>query len=111
MLIDTHLHSVNGSADSNLSIQMIAKNLHPKIEVIVITDHDFLPSNTEPIFVQGRLVLFGVELTTFQGHLLAYGIRELPSTNLEVREVIDFVHDQDGVVIAAHPFRDYLSLG
>ncbi|MHA1168254.1 MAG: PHP domain-containing protein [Candidatus Hodarchaeales archaeon] len=111
MLIDTHIHTSAGSLDSNLTVRSIVKNIHPKIGAIVITDHDYFPENYKTTTVHGIQVLFGVEITTSQGHLLAYGIEELPSKILDVREVIDIVHDQDGIAIAAHPFRDYLSLG
>ncbi|MFW9993070.1 MAG: PHP-associated domain-containing protein [Candidatus Odinarchaeota archaeon] len=111
MLIDLHIHTNTGSFDSNLTLNSIAKHVNPRIEAVVVTDHDFLPKKMEPREIRGILVLFGAEITTQQGHLLAYGIEELPSKNLDVKEVVMQVHKQGGVCVAAHPFRAYHALG
>ena len=51
------------------------------------------------------LVAVGVELGTFDGHLLAYGIdRLLPAENRPGRDVIADVHAAGGLAVIPHPF-------
>ncbi|MHA2294420.1 MAG: PHP-associated domain-containing protein [Candidatus Hodarchaeales archaeon] len=110
MLIDLHVHTSNGSNDSRLTLNKIAM-LYSRVDAVVVTDHDYLPKKIKQREIKGLLVFFGTEITTLQGHVLAYGIQDLPSINLDVKEVIDQIHEQGGIAIAAHPFRSYYALG
>jgi predicted metal-dependent phosphoesterase TrpH len=53
------------------------------------------------------LIIPGVEITTPEGDLLVLGVVEMPIAPLNVKDVIDFAGKRDGVVIVAHPFREY----
>ena len=80
------------------------------LDALCITNHDsldiarsdYLRAVNFPIFV-------GVELSTRQGDMLAFGLESLPSFRPTAQEFIDFVTDRDGFSCAAHPFRAWAS--
>lgn len=107
MKIDMHVHS-KYSRDSNMSLSEIAYAAQMKgLDAVVITDHDSLEAlrhiRNNNIF-HGIRIFVGCEISSMQGHILAYGITELVApTNAE--DVIDSIHEQGGIAIAAHPYR------
>src|SRR5262249_16720087 len=55
----------------------------------------------------GLLIFAGVEVSAWEGHFLAYGVRDPLAVPARIR-VADLcweVHRQGGAVVAAHPFR------
>lgn len=110
MFVDFHIHEKTYSSDSKMTLKEIvdeAKQIG--LDGICITDHDsmglkdfanqYSKEISFPIFV-------GVEYLTLQGDIVAFGIDELPEPNLSAQEFIDFVNNNGGVCIAAHPFRN-----
>jgi predicted metal-dependent phosphoesterase TrpH len=51
------------------------------------------------------LLVPGVEVSTADGHLLVYGVRECPPVGRPLAETIDWVYDHAGVPVVAHPYR------
>ncbi|MFX1514094.1 MAG: PHP-associated domain-containing protein [Promethearchaeota archaeon] len=109
-IIDLHVHTRPYSSCSRLSLREVLNNLDPTIEGLGITNHDSLDG--VPRYARkgktkdGESVLLpGVEITTIQGHIIAFGITEPPSKHLTPKEVIKIIHDEGGVAIAAHPFK------
>lgn len=109
MLIDLHIHEKQFSKDSFLALEEIVEIAKEKgLDAICITDHDsmglreyaaeFTKKTGFPIFV-------GIEYYSLQGDILAFGIESYPEGRVSAQEFIDYVHEQGGVVIAAHPFR------
>jgi hypothetical protein len=47
----------------------------------------------------------GVEVSTREGHLLIYGVGEVPPTHRPVEETIAWARDRGGVPVPAHPCR------
>jgi hypothetical protein len=86
------------------------------LDFLVLTEHanerssGALPASERAGFYpkpdgSSLLVLVGVELGTAEGHLVAYGIRELmPSEGRPAREVVDAIHAQGGFAVVSHPF-------
>ncbi len=56
------------------------------------------------------LLLPGCEISSRDGHILAYNIRQEIKKGLSARETIDEIHAQKGIAVAAHPFH-FNSLG
>lgn len=56
-----------------------------------------------------QLLYFGEEVTTHRWHLPGIGISERISPSLSLSEVIDEIHRQGGLAIAAHPVRRFWS--
>ncbi|MEM3587210.1 MAG: PHP domain-containing protein [Candidatus Jordarchaeaceae archaeon] len=108
-LIDMHIHT-NFSPCSRISIYdaMVAA-LDLGLTGIAITDHDTVEgalkaSRTANKY--GITVFIGCEVTSLDGHILAYGISENLPTNLCAYDTIEKIHALGGIAIAAHPFRN-----
>jgi predicted metal-dependent phosphoesterase TrpH len=110
MIIDMHIHEMNGSLDSRLSIEAAIQEAEEKnIDGLCFTDHDSLYLKKHIKEYQKRtniLLIVGVEIYTLDGDLLCYGIDELPKERMSAKETINFVHKRGGVCIAAHPYRN-----
>ncbi len=112
MKFDLHLHTTRHSPDSFMDpLTMCRRAREIGLDGVVITEHDWLWTEEELAALRelhpGLVVLSGIEVTTRQGHFLAYGVRnpfELPR-GMDVANLCREVHRQGGAVVAAHPFR------
>ena len=109
MFIDLHMHEMNFSKDSFLSLDEIVKYARKRgLDAVCITDHDSMGLRE---FAQeytrntGFPVFVGIEYYSLQGDILAFGIDDYPKERVSAQEFIDYVHERGGVVISAHPFR------
>ncbi|TXT58243.1 MAG: hypothetical protein BAJALOKI2v1_410025 [Promethearchaeota archaeon] len=110
-VIDMHLHIESRSSCSILKVEELFDNLSPRIEGICITDHEILKP-IKKLYIPERRILFGVELRSDLGDILAYGLENLPSKGLNPRQTIKFIHQQNGVAVCAHPFSNrHLAFG
>ena len=104
--IDLHCHSIR-SRDSILTLGMIvARALERELDGVAITDHDRLVSRMELKRYTGSILLIpGVEISSADGHLLAFGLDESPRKSLSLIETLDFIKDHGGIPVLSHPFR------
>ncbi len=111
---DLHVHSIY-SPDGRERVEDIIR--HAKeigLDIISITDHNTMKAYDEaPAAAKkyGIILIPGVEISTKQGHVLAYGLREMPPVRRGVRETIEAVHRLGGIAVAAHPFRFISGVG
>ena len=107
MIIDLHVHEEIFSACSRMSLEdAVTYAQYHGVDALCITNHgsldiaknDYLRTVNFPIFV-------GVELSTRQGDVLAFGLESLPSFRPTAQEFLDFVTERNGFACAAHPFR------
>jgi len=109
MLIDLHTHTAPQSWDSVLSPdELIALAKNAGLDGICLTEHDqFWPlEETERLGKRhGFLVLPGVEITTEEGHLLAFGIDRYVFGMHRASFLKERVERAGGVIVAAHPYR------
>jgi hypothetical protein len=109
MKADLHVHS-DHSGDGRQSLEDILRTCREiGLGALAITDHnnmDCYPSVAEDI-----MILPGMEITTADGHVLAYLIGEPVPRGRSVDETIDLIHDQGGIAVAAHPYRWWSGLG
>jgi hypothetical protein len=71
------------------------------LRFVVVTDHNVAP--LPPRFADGVLVLYGAELTTRDGHLLAFDFRgEPPAAGTPAHEALPAVHQGGGFAVVAH---------
>ncbi len=114
-LIDMHVHIQNRSPCSILSTNQLLTYISPKLQGVCITDHfhvNPIHNLTRGLYGQDLKVYFGVEITSKEGDILAYGISAVPSRNLSAEAVVDSIHKQGGVAVAAHPYSPrHLALG
>lgn len=109
MFIDLHMHEKRHSLDSFLALEEIVEIAKKRgLDAICITDHDSMELREyaeEYSKKTGFPIFVGIEFFSLQGDILAFGIDHYPEERVDAQEFIDYVHEQGGVVISAHPFR------
>jgi predicted metal-dependent phosphoesterase TrpH len=122
MLIDLHVHT-KLSSDSNVSPEsyLEAAARGPlRLDAICFTEHRLFPVDPdldcayEELAARFGIRIFkGIEADTDLGHLLVFGVtRELQRRfDLQGRMhrahlMMEMVHNEGGIAIPAHPFRD-----
>ena len=107
--LDLHVHS-RYSVDSRLSFEQIIDRItYEGLQGFALTDHNTTRGLSELARLRssypGYWFVPGVEISTQEGHLLAYGITEAPAANRPILETIERVTALGGVSVLAHPFR------
>ena len=110
-LADLHIHtSYSWDGTSTMSaIMQSAKN--KKLNVIAITDHDTIAGHDEARELAPKYnmqVIPGIEISTADGHLLAYFINKKIPAKLSLIRTIEMVGEQGGICIAAHPVARFV---
>lgn len=112
MKFDLHLHTTLHSPDSSMPPDVLCRRAKQiGLDGFVITEHDWLWTDDELDELRqahpGLVILAGVEVSTREGHFLAYGLRDpfrVPR-GIGCADLCREVHRQGGAVVAAHPFR------
>ena len=108
--IDLHIHTLY-SGDSNINPKMLIEqlNINPTVKAVAITDHDTIDGYRHvkkfAEIYEGLLVIPGVEVSTFEGHINVLGVEEMPKYPLSAEELIDFARERQAVIIIPHPYR------
>ena len=109
MLIDFHVHTLRGSADSDLDpFAMIDRARSTGLDGLCITEHDFLwrDQAIEDYARRHGVALFqGIEVTTEFGHVSAIGLDRYVGGIYKLPELRRVIDDVGGFLIANHPFR------
>ena len=96
------------AVDSHNTIEQILSVAHERgLDLVSITDHDSFDAVLHAYSLAQRygiIVLPGIEITTTEGHLLAYGIREIIPPHLDIRQTVGLIRAQGGIAVPAHPF-------
>lgn len=82
------------------------------LDAVAVTEHNtVVPSKLAractALVPDAPIVVLGEEITTKQLHLLALGLSESVDARMPATEIVEAVHAQHGVVIAAHPTRRF----
>jgi predicted metal-dependent phosphoesterase TrpH len=112
MKFDLHLHTARHSPDADTDpFELIEAALRAGLDGIVITEHDFLWTETELQELRAAapqlVILAGIEVTGIGGDVLCYGVTD-PSAvprGIEWPDLCREVHRQGGACVAAHPNR------
>lgn len=102
---DLQVHTDASPCSSTSPERVVDAALATELDGLAVTDHDTL-ANVERVRAAASpslTVVSGVEVTTTQGHLLAYGVDRAPPQT-DPLTVIDDIHDQGGVAVLSHPF-------
>ncbi len=113
MKADLHVHSRH-SPDGQQTVQDILERCQELgIGAVAITDHNSLQGGIDALALKkkGIIVLTGVEVSTADGHVLAYHVYEPIPRNKSVEETIDVIHGLGGLAVAPHPYRIWSGLG
>jgi predicted metal-dependent phosphoesterase TrpH len=108
-MIDLHIHTTAGSADSNLRPPVLRERaLALGLPAVMISEHFRVWNDVEAAELAGDtglVVLRGMEWNTELGHILVIGVEQYHSDLRNVAELRRYVDDCGGVMIGAHPFR------
>ena len=107
--LDLHVHSRH-SPDSDLPVATIGQRLaYTGLRGVALTDHNTIAGHAELSELAraypGYLFLPGVEVSTLEGHLLVYGVSELPPIHRPIEETVEWVRAHGGESVLSHPFR------
>jgi predicted metal-dependent phosphoesterase TrpH len=109
MLIDLHTHTHPLSDDSVLTPdELLAEAKEAGLHGVCLTEHDrFWDADAAAKLSQrhGLLVLPGCEVTTEEGHLLVFGLKEYVFGMHRAAFVKRLVDGAGGAVVVAHPYR------
>jgi len=94
--------------DSRLSVNGVLTIAEAKrLDLTSITDHDEIDGTIKALEICKKYkltVLPGIEITTGEGHLLAYGVKEKMPFKMGLKRTINYIKKLGGIVVAAHPF-------
>ena len=115
VIIDLHVHTSPASPCSSAPVDdVIQEARRIGLDGICLTDHNHLwPYAAVEDLRQrhGFLVLRGNEITTDQGDMLAFGLEKDIRGIITLEELRKEVLEAEGCIIAAHPFRGFLTFG
>lgn len=107
--VDLHVHG-SDSPDSEMSLEAAVDRLGiVGVQGFALTDHNTVAGHPRLAELRAKypayLFIPGVEVSTREGHLLAYGVPECPPVRRPILETIRWVEAHDGVAVLAHPLR------
>lgn len=112
--LDLHTHS-KYSLDSSEEVGDILGTVSRRdIHGVCVSDHNSLKGSEVASDLgreHGLLIVRGMEISSAEGHILAYGIEEEVPRGLSAKETIQRVADLGGLAVAAHPHRFWSGLG
>lgn len=115
IVLDLHVHTSPASPCSSAPVDdLIREAMRIGLDGICLTDHNYLwnrQSVEELRQRHGFLVLRGNEITTDQGDMLVFGLERDIKGIIQLKDLSREVRDSGGVIIAAHPFRGFLTFG
>ncbi len=104
--IELHLHT-HYSKDSLLPLKKIVSTCKKrKINGVAVTDHNTIKGALELKEMSPFKVVVGEEISTNEGEIIGYFLKEEISPRLSPEETIEKIRDQNGIVCIPHPF-DY----
>jgi predicted metal-dependent phosphoesterase TrpH len=111
MKADLHVHSSYSNDGVSTPEQIIETAVKLGLGCVAITDHNSFKAYAD-VKDNGKIIVIpGIEVSSKEGHILAYGIdRDIPRGR-SVKDTIDLIHEAGGVAFAAHPYRWWSGLG
>lgn len=111
MKADLHIHS-NFSNDGKSTVEeIIEKAVELGLGCIAITDHNSFEAYAVAKDNGRVIVIPGIEVSSKEGHILAYGVNKDVQRGMTIKETIDAIHEAGGYAFAAHPYRWWSGLG
>lgn len=114
-VIDLHLHTAPASPCASSSVDaMIEEAKRIGLDGICLSDHNYVWSQDAVWALREKhdfLVLRANEIVTEQGDMLVFGFYEDVQGIIKLAELKKRVAAVDGFIVAAHPFRGFLTFG
>ena len=115
MLIDLHLHTKPLSPDSIMDVEeAIQEAKRIGLDGFCLTEHNKVWEAATIKKLREKwnfLLLRGIEVDTFEGHILAFGLYRDFESIIHLDELRELVNREGGVLAAAHPFKGFLVFG
>lgn len=112
--LDLHTHS-QYSRDSAIDVDVLLRTaLRRGVHGVCIADHNSLGGSARARELAAGLdllVIRGMEISSAEGHILAYGIDEEVPRDLSAADTVARIQDLGGFAVAAHPYRFWSGLG
>ena len=112
-LFDLHVHTTRGSSDSNLRPEeLVQEAVRLGLQGVCLTEHGGPWDRHEfHRFTTGAPVVLvrAMEVETDMGHVLVFGMGGLRQGMLNIQTLRRIVLEEDGFMVAAHPFRGLLT--
>lgn len=110
---DLQVHTDASPCSRATPEDVVEAALDAGLDGLAITNHDTLEGYdaVNTLAPPNLTVIPGVEVTTTQGHLLAFDVDKVPP-QADPLTVIRSIHNQDGLAILSHPFdklREYFT--
>ena len=107
-VIEADFHAHTRFSDGFLSpFDLVLQARRRRLDALAITDHNLVfPAQLGAWFsrlIGGPTIVVGEEITTTRYHVHGLGLQHRVDASMSLDRVIDDVHAQGGVVIAAHP--------
>lgn len=114
-VIDIHVHTSPASPCSSAPVDdLIEEAKRIGLDGICLTDHNYVWKQEAVETLRERhgfLVLRGNEITTDQGDMLIFGLDVDVKGIIRLEDLRKDVIEAGGIIIAAHPFRGFLTFG
>ncbi len=105
---DLHIHT--RVSDGMASIEQVLEYVEHRtdLDVIAVTDHEDVTGGLRARELAAKRryrfeVVPGAEVTTRQGHVLAWFIEENPASFRQVESTLEMIHAQGGLAAVPHP--------
>lgn len=110
MKADMHIHTEMSDGRTPVS-DIVDIALGAGLGCIAITDHNNMDAYGMLKDDDRIIIVPGVEVTSSEGHILAYGISENIPSGMSVLDTVNAIHEKGGLAFVAHPFRMWSGLG
>lgn len=114
-VIDLHVHTFPASPCSSApEDRLIEEAKRIGLNGICLTDHNHVwtPAQVKDLSQKhGFLILRGNEITTDQGDMLVFGLESEIKKVIKLQDLRAEVLRTEGFIVAAHPFRGFLTFG
>ncbi|MGD2126707.1 MAG: CehA/McbA family metallohydrolase [Desulfobacteraceae bacterium] len=115
MVIDLHVHTSPASPCSSATVdEIIQEAKRIGLDGVCLTDHNHVWNPDEVAELRRKydfLILRGNEITTDQGDMVVFGLEKEVKGIVRLEDLREEVSKANGFMIAAHPFRGFLTFG
>jgi predicted metal-dependent phosphoesterase TrpH len=107
-IFDLHVHTRQGSADSELDPDVLIGEIHRLgLKGVVLAEHNGWQHHAYELFARRHdiVLIHALEVSTDMGHVIALGLGGYRPGMGNIRHLRKIVDDAGGAMILAHPFR------
>ncbi|MCP4116542.1 MAG: PHP domain-containing protein [Desulfobacteraceae bacterium] len=114
-MVDLHIHTFPASACASDSAEAMVETAKERgLDALCLTDHNHVWSRRDVDRMMDRFnlrIFRGNEIMTDQGDMLVFGFHQPIDRVIKLSDLAGLVERANGFIIAAHPFRGFLTFG